>query len=1323
MAAELHKSAAIRHDLENLITDLTAKEEPAPDTEIKALNRFVNEIDVLVESTKAAINDVHECANRWADFYINHKDKELREQHEKAFREVFNDTNGLFTRARFARSLIFKVVNLAQQTRAHIASLNTQARINAAGDAGLLSEDDRFFSDFSPVKNHANTKPPINNIREQPADAADLQVGTPEPSANIKLPTLKLPQFNGKISEFADFWSRFKTVVHDRLMDDAIKMAYLKSCLSGEPLIMISNYNLTPGESYNDAVATLKRRYGNVRLLKLDLRRQLDEPFDLSSTKSFRTAFEAFEATCRQLKSLGEDTNSSEIENALAKKLPKDVLEKINDISIRDDDWDANKMRDQVDHILRVREMTERIESLNQRPKTTIRHSRPPPINTTEQPPENKCCFCDGTHSPSSCRTVFTPDQRNETAREKHLCFKCLKTHNSKFCNSRSRCKNCDRPGHHTALCRKQAPNLRQGTQAAAVTTKANHQNVMYTTTVQISNPENPQLSTPALAFFDSGSSHSFISENLAKRLDLSTKGHKQMVVNTFGHDKAIRENFGMVSVALDLKKNGHLQMNLLMKNKILNKINTAHVPPNWEELKNVEVKYKLAEPDIIIGSDYFDDLLQMENTRHISDNCAIINSPAGAIVRVKPCDKPEANLATVALATEVTDARLKDPITKLWNLETVGIHDIPTNNVAEVQRIFDETYKREPDGRYTVSWPFCDLDGLPTNRGLCIGRLEGAVESLVRQGVIEQYDSILNEHLENEIIERFDPKIEPAKHFLPHHAVIRLDKDTSKVRGVFDASAKTKDGKSLNDCIFSGNPSINSLTAIFMYSRCKPIVISSDVQSAFLMVNLSDDSKRYCCFLWVKDISKPPSPDNLTFFRWRRMPFGVNASPLLLQLVIEKHLDMWAVHHPEDTEVVAEIRNRIYVDNVIQTADTPEEALSKAEKARTIFAAAKMNLRKFECNNPQVDQLLEGRFTDTKLLGVRWTKDDHFVIGWPKMDKGIPKTKRELLSFTALPFDPAQLISPSILPLKMIIQDLWKSKQSWNESMSKMNAEKIKTLYLERTGQTITLPRQLFNNLDANATYELHIFADSSGKAYGVAAYIVQCGASRQSTLVMAKSRLAPLKPILTIPRLELTALALAGNIVDFIKTTTPFKIQKTVVYTDSTTCLHWLDRTPEGDRFVNNRISKLKTTDIEFRYVPTKLNPADIASRGCSPEELAISDLWWKGPKFIELTEENWPVNPTETQPPAEVSLTVAAAVVQEEAEPLIDPTNFSSWRQLKNVAVVVIKFLSKVTNRPTLDKIPCKDATIGAIHSAANQLLIRQIQSRKPHWESKM
>ena len=82
----------------------------------------------------------------------------------------------------------------------------------------------------------------------------------------------------------------------------------------------------------------------------------------------------------------------------------------------------------------------------------------------------------------------------------------------------------------------------------------------------------------------------------------------------------------------------------------------------------------------------------------------------------------------------------------------------------------------------------------------------------------------------------------------------------------------------------------------------------------------------------------------------------------------------------------------------------------------------------------------------------------------------------------------------------------------------------------------------------------------------------------------------------------------------------------EKIFCYSDSETVLWWLTKSPNALLpFVSNRVKKIKDFGYPFQYVNTAENPADIASRGCTPHEL-MSTLWTQGPKFLRLPNKKW-------------------------------------------------------------------------------------------------
>lgn len=172
-------------------------------------------------------------------------------------------------------------------------------------------------------------------------------------------------------------------------------------------------------------------------------------------------------------------------------------------------------------------------------------------------------------------------------------------------------------------------------------------------------------------------------------------------------------------------------------------------------------------------------------------------------------------------------------------------------------------------------------------------------------------------------------------------------------------------------------------------------------------------------------------------------------------------------------------------------------------------------------------------------------------------------------------------------------------------------------------------IPRWL--RTTGNVKVELYGFCDASSRGYGAVIYV------RTETVqgiidviqLIAKSRVAPLN-VVSIPRLELLAVVLLAKLLKSVQCSMEWEGVPYFLYTDSKINIQWLHKEPyELKTFVSNRVLYIQeNTEINsWSHVRTKENPADVVSRGLMPNELAGNDLWWKGPKWLRQSKENWP------------------------------------------------------------------------------------------------
>ncbi|XP_071142387.1 uncharacterized protein [Mytilus edulis] len=177
------------------------------------------------------------------------------------------------------------------------------------------------------------------------------------------------------------------------------------------------------------------------------------------------------------------------------------------------------------------------------------------------------------------------------------------------------------------------------------------------------------------------------------------------------------------------------------------------------------------------------------------------------------------------------------------------------TSSDKKAMEYFKETLKFK-NGRYYVKWPWKkNTPELPDNRELALGRLKSCVARMRKKpGLLTKYDTIIQDQIQTGIVEEVNESwTDGRKHYIPQHAVKTPQKSTTKVRIVYDASAKTnKEMTSLNECLYRGPVLLNNLCGIFMRFRLHKIAMVADIKKAFLQVGLQEDDRDVTSCMWL---------------------------------------------------------------------------------------------------------------------------------------------------------------------------------------------------------------------------------------------------------------------------------------------------------------------------------------------------------------------------------------------------------------------------------------------------------------------------------------
>ena len=254
------------------------------------------------------------------------------------------------------------------------------------------------------------------------------------------------------------------------------------------------------------------------------------------------------------------------------------------------------------------------------------------------------------------------------------------------------------------------------------------------------------------------------------------------------------------------------------------------------------------------------------------------------------------------------------------------------------------------------------------------------------------------------------------------------------------------------------------------------------------------------------------------------------------------------------------------------------------------------MQLRKWRTNSPglletipeelrgEKDplQLLAAAGDCQKALGIHWdTVSDQFHVSTPSLTPNAGPTKRQVASDVARTFDLLGWFSPSVVVLKILLQSLWKLGMTWDEPVP----DHLTTVWRNWINELhyITghpIPRCYYHPDKRKLHNQLHGFSDASNVAYGGVVYIrtLYEDTTVSVSLVHAKTKVAPISPVGTTPRLELCGAQVLSKLLEIAMTALNIPLQDVFAWSDSTIVLCWLHMPPDRlNTYVSNRVGDI--------------------------------------------------------------------------------------------------------------------------------------------------
>ena len=553
----------------------------------------------------------------------------------------------------------------------------------------------------------------------------------------------------------------------------------------------------------------------------------------------------------------------------------------------------------------------------------------------------------------------------------------------------------------------------------------------------------------------------------------------------------------------------------------------------------------------------------------------------------------------------------LQFDLEKFWTIEELPMNKQlrVSKEEQECEEHFKSHVKRNSDGRYVVALPFKQpIAYLGDSRTIALKRLmylkrkfEGNKEFAV------EYTKTMNDYLEQGHMSPIETKESEVNSgfYLSHHAVFKESSNTTKLRVVFDASAKPSKGKkgSLNDHLLVGPTIQDDLFTHLLRFRTHPYVILADIEKMYRQFLVREEDRIFQKLLWFNG-------DTIQEHALNTVTFGVSSAPYLAI----RSLHQLAIDEEKHFPLAAKIlKNDMYVDNMITGCNSIAEAREICRQITGILSSAGMKMRQWASNNYKIIENIDKRDLDVNFdvnrdnsintLGVAWrAMRDEFIYKISNIAISRSITKRKILSEISKIFDPLGLLGPIILFAKKLLQDIWKAKVDWDESIPST----AHYAWMTFCAQLHSINQISFRRLAIckdSLKVQLHGFCDASEAGYGACIYVRSQtpNGSHETVLLCSKSRVAPTKTR-TIPRLELCAMQLLSNLYEQVIGAINIKFDAVHLWSDSSIALNWARAEPCTLKvFVANRVMDVqsKTETSQWNHVRSHDNPADALSR----------------------------------------------------------------------------------------------------------------------------
>ncbi|UYV74109.1 hypothetical protein LAZ67_11002136, partial [Cordylochernes scorpioides] len=636
----------------------------------------------------------------------------------------------------------------------------------------------------------------------------------------VKLPKLMISKFYGNFR--LTFWNSFDAAIHqNNSLNPIDKFNYLKSHLGGTALNTVEGFALS-ADNYEKAIKLLKDRFGREDIL---ISRHMNNLLSMrplktsSDVRTFRELFDNLSFHIRSLESLNVSIDvygqllcpiiikilPADLNLELNKELPTGYV--INDLITFLERQLTAREKSFRNEIGTGNESTSKPNLVNKHPKTRFYNEKPIAtaselLNSVHK--SNECVFCGkDNHGSPKCDFAanISLNEKRSLMKKKGVCYKCLRpSHLSKFCRNVVRCSICNMSSHLDVMCTKlildrggssKSPTVQDETLANLSTSPD-----VLLPTLRVTLKGNRTEKTER-AIIDTGSQRSYILHSTAMEMEYEQSRREFFRHSLFGGSRTDVVEHEVYTIHLsDINNSYRCEFEALGQPLICGSIPPVCPRSFLEGSEELDVSDLMRDRiEVLIGADIAARLLT-DDQRRISSGLVAIRTKLGWTVMGKiPPTEVRDDTSSLCVTT-----LLSLDLENLWKLDAIGVSDAEVEKKtqslqAEMEEHFAHTTTRDIEGRYEVALPWVqDKERIPSNRDLAENQLISVRRKLEEVGDIKEYGQIFEEWMKQGIIEYAREDKLDGVHYLPHRPVYKRNSQTSRIRPVFNASARKRD-------------------------------------------------------------------------------------------------------------------------------------------------------------------------------------------------------------------------------------------------------------------------------------------------------------------------------------------------------------------------------------------------------------------------------------------------------------------------------------------------------------------------------------------------